>query len=64
MIQRLATEGQKRDWHQFMTDYWLPVCQFAQRRGRLSIEDAEDVASAAFMAVLPNDLIQRWAANR
>ncbi|MAE66378.1 MAG: hypothetical protein CMJ18_19075 [Phycisphaeraceae bacterium] len=64
MIRRLVAEGQERDWHQFMSDYWMPVCGFARRWGRLGAEDAEDVASATFMAIVQNRLIERWAANR
>ena len=64
LIHRIAAEGSQRDWHQFMGDYWLPVCRFAQRRANLTIDDAEDVASATFEAVLRNRLIERWTTNR
>lgn len=64
LIRRLTTQGAERDWHQFMRDYWQPVCLFAQRRARLSTEDAEDVAARTFEAVLRNQLLQRWASDR
>ena len=47
-IQSLEDAGQIRpgdaDWREFMNDYWGPVCRFAQGRGNLAHEDAEDVA--------------------
>ncbi len=64
LILRVATEGNERDWHQFLSDYWLPVCRFAQQRANLGIADAEDVASETFEAILRNQLLQRWVADR
>ncbi len=64
LIRRIAAEGNERDWHQFLNDYWLPVCRFAQRRGSLTLDDAEDVASETFEAVLRNQLLCRWASDR
>lgn len=64
LIHRIATEGNERDWHRFLSDYWLPVCRFAQQRAHLRIEDAEDVASETFEAILRNQLLQRWVSNR
>ena len=42
----------------------VPVCRFAQYRAHLQIEDAEDVASETFEAILRNKLLSRWAADR
>lgn len=64
LIFRVVTEGNERDWHQFLSDYWLPVCRFAQQRAKLGIEDAEDVASETFEAILRNQLLQRWVVDR
>lgn len=64
LIFRVATEGSERDWHQFLSDYWLPVCRFAQQRAGLKIEDAEDVASETFEAILKNQLLKRWSSDR
>jgi RNA polymerase sigma factor (sigma-70 family) len=64
LIHRIATEGNERDWYRFLSDYWLPVCRFAQQRAQLRIEDAEDVASETFEAILRNQLLQRWVSNR
>jgi RNA polymerase sigma factor (sigma-70 family) len=64
LIRRITAQGNERDWHQFLNDYWLPVCRFAQQRGSLTLDDAEDVASETFEAVLRNQLLCRWASNR
>ena len=64
LIFRVVTEGNERDWHRFLSDYWLPVCRFAQQRAKLRVEDAEDVASETFEAILRNQLLQRWASDR
>lgn len=64
LIFRVVTEGNERDWHRFLSDYWLPVCRFAQQRANLRIEDAEDVASETFEAILRNQLLKRWASDR
>ena len=64
LIFRVVTEGNERDWHRFLSDYWLPVCRFAQQRAKLGIEDAEDVASETFEAILRNQLLKRWVADR
>jgi len=64
LIVRIATKGDERDWHRFLRDYWLPVCRFAQQRAKLRIEDAEDVASETFEAILRNRLLQRWVSDR
>jgi len=64
LIRRFASQGSQRDWHQFLSDYWLPVCRFAQQRAGLTIQDAEDVASETFQAVLSNNLLSRWASDR
>jgi RNA polymerase sigma factor (sigma-70 family) len=60
----VATKGDERDWYQFLSDYWMPVCRFAQRRGQLGIEDAEDAAADTFEAILRNQLLQRWVLAR
>ena len=64
LIFRVVTEGNERDWHRFLSDYWLPVCRFAQQRAKLGINDAEDVASETFEAILRNKLLERWAFDR
>ena len=64
LIRRIGRQGSQRDWHQFLSDYWLPVCRFAQQRAGLTIQDAEDVASETFQAVLSNNLLSRWASDR
>lgn len=60
LIRRLAEEGQEADWNQFLNDYWRAICRFACRWGKISIEDAEDVASLTFLAILESQLLQRW----
>ena len=64
LVFRIASEGNEQDWRQFLTDYWLPVCRFAQQRAGLGIQDAEDVAAETFEAILHNQLLYRWAADR
>ncbi len=64
LIQRLAGGGAPDDWQEFLNDYWGPVCRFARARGNLSPEDAEDVASETLAAVVKNNLLARWSADR
>jgi RNA polymerase sigma factor (sigma-70 family) len=64
LVYRVATKGSERDWYQFLSDYWLPVCRFAQRRGQVGVQDAEDIAVETFEAILRNQLLQRWILNR
>jgi RNA polymerase sigma factor (sigma-70 family) len=64
LVFRIVADGNDQDWHRFLGDYWLPVCRFAQQRGKLTIEDAEDVAAETFEVVLRNKLLQRWIFNR
>jgi DNA-directed RNA polymerase specialized sigma24 family protein len=64
LIYRVATKGSEQDWFQFLSDYWLPTCHFAQQQDRLHIEDAEDVAAETFEAVLRDQLLARWVLNR
>jgi RNA polymerase sigma factor (sigma-70 family) len=64
LIQRLAGGGDDQDWQTFLTDYWAPVCRFARRCGASSAADAEDVASQTFLALLTNQLLERWASQR
>lgn len=64
LIERLATGGGEADWGEFLRDYWGPVCRFARLRGNLTSEDAEDVASETLQAIVKNDLLARWSANR
>lgn len=64
LIQRLASTGSEQDWHQFLNDYWGPVCRFAANRASLSNADAEDVASLTFEVLLTNQLLSRWVLNR
>lgn len=60
LIQRLAVADENEDWQQFLADYWGPVCRFAARWGRLQFEDAEDVGSLTFEAVIAGQLLRRW----
>lgn len=64
LIQRISAGGDDRDWRQFLTDYWGPICRFARRGGTLSWEDAEDVAAQAFTALVQNQLLVRWMTQR
>lgn len=64
LIHRLATGGDDTDWKQFLRDYWGPITRFAMHRSHLNIDDAEDVASQTFQALLQNELLVRWTANR
>lgn len=64
LIFRVAQENNEKDWHRFLSDYWLPVCRFAQQRSGLGIADAEDIASETFEAILTNQLLKRWLTNR
>src|SRR5262245_26625622 len=61
LIHRLAGGGAEADWREFMDDYWGPVCRFAQGRGNLTHEDAEDVASQVFEVILKNRLLEQWS---
>lgn len=61
LIQRLAGGGGDDDWRDFMKDYWEPVCRFAQGRSNLNHQDAEDVATEVFEAILKNRLLERWS---
>jgi RNA polymerase sigma factor (sigma-70 family) len=64
LIQRIATGGDAGDWRQFFEDYWRPIFRFSVRQGRLSLEDAEEVASHAFETLLRTGLLSRWISNR
>jgi RNA polymerase sigma factor (sigma-70 family) len=64
LIQRLAIGGEAADWRQFLDDYWGPVCRFARRRGRVSADDAEDIAAQTLQAIIANRLLARWSANQ
>lgn len=64
LIQRLASGGEESDWREFLRDYWGPVCRFARSRGNLTLEDAEDVAAETLEAIVKNNLLARWSANR
>jgi RNA polymerase sigma factor (sigma-70 family) len=64
LIERLAASSAEDDWRQFMIDYWRPVCRFAVHWGKLNVEDAEDVASMTFQALVEGDLLSRWTQNR
>lgn len=60
LIQRLSSGGDERDWSQFLADYWGPICRFARRSGAPTWQDAEDIASETFAALLKNRLLPRW----
>lgn len=61
LIRRLASGGSEQDWHEFLADYWGPVCRFASFRAGLSLADAEDIASKTFEVILSNELLVRWS---
>ncbi|MBI1373665.1 MAG: hypothetical protein GC159_13125 [Phycisphaera sp.] len=63
LIQRLVDRGGEADWRQFLADYWVPLCLFAERYGRLSAADAEDVAAATFEVLLRKRLLEQWASD-
>jgi RNA polymerase sigma factor (sigma-70 family) len=60
VIQEIAATGDQAAWHRFVADYWGPLCRFAMRGGRLSLDDAEDVTLECFLALLKNRLLARW----
>jgi len=64
LIKRIVTDSLEDDWRQLLGDYWRPVCRFAARGGKLNIDDAEDVASLTFEAIIRNQLLSRWISNR
>lgn len=64
LIQRIATSTAESDWAVFLADYWRPICRFAARWGRLSLHDAEDVASVTMETVIRNGLLARWTKDR
>src|SRR5689334_8157671 len=64
LIQRLASGGEESDWREFLRDYWGPVCRFARSRANLTLEDGEDVASETLEAIVKNNLLARWSANK
>ena len=64
LIQRIAAGPDQRDWRDFLSDYWMPVCRFALRQRGGSIQDAEDVAAETFEVLWKNQLLGRWAAGR
>ncbi len=64
LIQRLADKSSQADWREFMDDYWGPVCRFAEGRGNLTHEDAEDIATEVFEAISKNRLLERWSKLR
>jgi RNA polymerase sigma factor (sigma-70 family) len=64
LIQRIVRHGDEKDWSEFLADYWGSVCRFAMRRGNLKFEDAEDVASQTFEALVQNQLLTRWVSDR
>lgn len=64
LIERLSSGGDNRDWGQFLTDYWDPICRFARRSGAATWEDAEDVAAQSFEVLLQNQLLACWVAHQ
>lgn len=62
-IHRLASQQSEQDWHLFFTDYWPAVYRFALRHNRITVEDAEDIASQTFEALLKNRLLARWVST-
>ena len=60
LIQRLAYGGSEYDWHEFLNDYWLPLCRFSMHRGRISWHDAEEIAAKTLEVLLQKDLLKRW----
>ncbi len=64
LVQRLASGGTEADWRQFLRDYWGAIVRFSLHWGALSLQDAEDVASEVFGALLEDRLLVRWASHR
>jgi RNA polymerase sigma factor (sigma-70 family) len=64
LIQRLAGGGEPADWREFMEDYWGPLCRFAQYRAKIDAAEAEDIAAQTLEAIIRNQLLGRWSANR
>jgi RNA polymerase sigma factor (sigma-70 family) len=64
LIRRIVSSGKEKDWQEFLADYWGCVCRFAMRRDNLKFEDAEDVASLTFEALVRNRLLARWVSDR
>jgi len=64
LIHRIVQDNDESDWRRLLVDYWSPICRFAIRRAQLSHHDAEDIAAQTFVALLSNDLLKRWNANR
>lgn len=64
LIQRIVGGSGEEDWREFVADYWGPIFRFARRQGNLGNEDAEDIASLTFEAVVKNELLARWITNR
>src|SRR4051794_24474589 len=60
VIQKIATSGDESAWRSFVADYWGPLCRFALRGDRLSLTDAEEVASETFLVLVKNRLLARW----
>ena len=60
LIHRLTLRAADSDWREFLNDYWGPICWFARRRGNLQADQAEDVASRVFEAIVKNRLLERW----
>lgn len=60
LILRLVDGQNERDWQEFLTDYWGPICRFALRRGAATVASAEDLASQCFEVVIRNKLLERW----
>jgi RNA polymerase sigma factor (sigma-70 family) len=60
LIHRIAATGDEAAWGQFVADYWGPLCRFALRRGRLPLDQAEDVTAETFLVLVRNRLLARW----
>src|SRR5262245_58988204 len=60
LIARLAGGGTDSDWQQFAVDYWRSVVRFAERVGRIPLDQAEDIAGELFLVLLRSTLLNRW----
>ncbi|MEZ5944872.1 MAG: hypothetical protein R3C18_26105 [Planctomycetaceae bacterium] len=63
LIRRIAEVGADADWRQFLADYWKPICRFSARCGQLNLDDAEDITSLVFLAILEGKLFERWLSS-
>lgn len=64
LIQRIVESREAPEWKTFLDDYWGPIVRFAARSGKLTNQDAEDIAAEAFKTLISADLLSRWLKDR